>query len=92
MEATSAFAVPESLPQPQCAAVSSCTTYLRPPALNPQLLITTITDHGGDVLRLAGDALIVAFTGDVLHLHSTLAPSPRRSTRRFMTKNKSYPV
>lgn len=28
-----------------------------------QLLMSTITDHGGDVLRLAGDALIVAFTG-----------------------------
>eukprot|EP00752_Nemacystus_decipiens_P004955 g4508.t1 len=27
-----------------------------------QRLISTITDHGGDVLRLAGDALIVAFT------------------------------
>lgn len=26
-------------------------------------LMSTITDHGGDVLRLAGDALIVAFTG-----------------------------
>lgn len=25
--------------------------------------MSTITDHGGDVLRLAGDALIVAFTG-----------------------------
>lgn len=24
--------------------------------------MSTITDHGGDVLRLAGDALIVAFT------------------------------
>lgn len=28
-----------------------------------QRLMSTITDHGGDVLRLAGDALIVAFTG-----------------------------
>ncbi|CAM9471421.1 unnamed protein product, partial [Sphacelaria rigidula] len=27
-------------------------------------LMTTITDHGGDILRLAGDALIVAFTGE----------------------------
>lgn len=25
--------------------------------------MATITDHGGDVLRLAGDALIVTFTG-----------------------------
>lgn len=30
-----------------------------------QRLMSTITDHGGDVLRLAGDALIVAFTGEL---------------------------
>lgn len=47
-----------------------CTTPAQHPLLIPQahlvalqLLMSTITDHGGDVLRLAGDALIVVFAG-----------------------------